>query len=329
MSESRRRFGRWALGALDACAIALILLLAMRLLMRQRPWPVELAANGFALMLVPSVVILIVFVVLKQWKRAALWGLPAVTLVGLFGGLLLPSSAPATSGKTIRVMSYNLFGINYRTIHRSPQMRLMRDSGADIIALQEVNPASQAAIEARLADLYPYRILYPGGVGGTGILSKFPFSYSKISELNSGVFSAHAIVDVHGIPVHVISAHPPGPIQPPKYRYSPRGTREVTALLKLLPEGEPLLLMGDFNHTDQSSDYQLMREAGLADTFREVGFGFGPTWPNRAGRLDRFAPFLRIDYIWHSAHFKPLSATVGPATTSDHSPVIAELVLLE
>jgi vancomycin resistance protein VanJ len=61
----------------------------------------------------------------------------------------------------------------------------------------------------------------------------------------------------------------------------------------------------------------------LADSFREVGWGFGYTF------YSAFLPFpaQRLDYIWHSAGLTALAAEVGQPGGSDHLPVVARLVL--
>ena len=62
--------------------------------------------------------------------------------------------------------------------------------------------------------------------------------------------------------------------------------------------------------------------------YRDAGIGLGTTWPVlRSGWLGRLLPpLMRLDYIWHSAHFQVTDAQVGPALGSDHLPLIADLV---
>ncbi len=78
--------------------------------------------------------------------------------------------------------------------------------------------------------------------------------------------------------------------------------------------------------TDQSENYARLVHAGLTDAFRAAGQGFGFTWP--ATLHDAYLsppPLARIDYIFHTPHFYPRRAWVGPAIGSDHLPVLAEL----
>jgi endonuclease/exonuclease/phosphatase family metal-dependent hydrolase len=70
--------------------------------------------------------------------------------------------------------------------------------------------------------------------------------------------------------------------------------REVKAMLAAMEEdldsGRSMLLIGDLNHTPDSQEYQLWRDAGWVDTFSHVGKGQGLTFTADA-------PYKRIDYV--------------------------------
>jgi endonuclease/exonuclease/phosphatase family metal-dependent hydrolase len=88
------------------------------------------------------------------------------------------------------------------------------------------------------------------------------------------------------------------------------------------------MYLGDFNFIDRSATYRLMVDAGLTDTFRAVGSGAGFTFPTRFQYLPVRLPLLvRIDYIWVTNHFQPLSSQVALGYGSDHLPVISEIAL--
>ena len=57
------------------------------------------------------------------------------------------------------------------------------------------------------------------------------------------------------------------------------------------------------------------------DAFREVGRGFGQTYPgagfsgNQRFQIGGFSLprwLIRLDYIWHSPHWQPTAASIGP-----------------
>jgi endonuclease/exonuclease/phosphatase (EEP) superfamily protein YafD len=67
----------------------------------------------------------------------------------------------------------------------------------------------------------------------------------------------------------------------------------------------------------------------LGDTFREVGVGFGATWPRPvADELPTWLPpIIRIDYIFHSTQFQAVEAVVDPFLGSDHLRTVGLLSL--
>ncbi|MBL7804053.1 MAG: endonuclease/exonuclease/phosphatase family protein [Saprospiraceae bacterium] len=81
----------------------------------------------------------------------------------------------------------------------------------------------------------------------------------------------------------------------------------------------PVIVCGDFNDTPNSYVYELL-SAGLTDTFREKGAGFGTTY---AGVL----PLLRIDYILTDPGFLTYDCRKVRGPYSDHYPVFAEIGL--
>ncbi|MCX6646385.1 MAG: endonuclease/exonuclease/phosphatase family protein [bacterium] len=175
--------------------------------------------------------------------------------------------------------------------------------------------------------MYPYRALYPADVAGTGIISKFPISNEDFFLLTPGyLYHTMATVDIDGTPLTIISAHPPPPFSISEFQYKSSRYEEISKLIAMIPVGQPTLIMGDFNMTDQTLVYRLLVEAGLRDTWRETGWGLGYTWPLRLRGISLPFPVMRIDLIWHTNDFQAVSAWVGPKTESDHLPVIADLV---
>jgi endonuclease/exonuclease/phosphatase family metal-dependent hydrolase len=105
---------------------------------------------------------------------------------------------------------------------------------------------------------------------------------------------------------------------------------EIAALLAGL-EAEPLsfIAAGDFNMSPQAVTYQEMA-AKMGDSFLEAGYGLGGTWPlsDVTGFPAFILPLMRIDYVWHSSHFRAVNAEVGPRLGSDHLPVYVVLEVI-
>lgn len=91
--------------------------------------------------------------------------------------------------------------------------------------------------------------------------------------------------------------------------------------LRALLDAEPLpfILCGDLNSTPSNWVYAHLSR-GLRDAFRESGRGWGNTYPAQR-------PLVRIDFILVSPEWTVRRAKVDDTLSSDHRPVLAELVL--
>lgn len=322
------------LAACDVYTLPLIVYLTLRVLSGNRLWPVALASVFIHWLLLPAIPFLILMLLSRRWWRAALAGVNAVAFLWLFGGLFLPdlSPPPACSGPpdeclTLTVMTYNINDGNATPDRLIP---LLRESGADIIALQEVSREQAAALEGALLEEYPYRVLYGYGIPGIGLLSRYPILDHELFDLVRGAFPyLEARLSVEGRTLRLINAHPPPPgvSLTLSLAYASQGIVDMPPLAERATSDGPTILAGDFNATDQSDDYAILAAAGLEDAHRTAGRGFGLTFPN--GRRYRSLPLprlVRIDYIWVTEEFRPRRAWVGADAGSDHRPVLAELV---
>lgn len=320
------------LATIDVYAVGTLALVLAHALTGERFWPLALAQNFLPWMLLIALPLLAIVLLARRWRRAVLVGAVALSFVWLFGGLFMPTIRPAsvcagdTPGCHLTVMSYNLLGDDHPDV--AAQMEIIRRADADIVALQEVSPRAAQAIDETLADLYPYRALYPHGIPGSGLLSKYPIGQVEAFQLTEGaLYHTWAEVEIEGRTVTVISAHPPPPAYNRRDGYWARGGAEIQALTQMATSGGPALLLGDFNISDLTAEYEVMRSAGLVDAFRQAGWGLGVTFPARFGTVDRFPPLVRIDYIWHTQDFTTTRAWVDRTSVgADHRPVIAQLV---
>ena len=110
---------------------------------------------------------------------------------------------------------------------------------------------------------------------------------------------------------------------------------EIQSLLGRMQvaESSAVIVAGDFNMTDQSSDYQAMRERAR-DAFLDAGWGLGFTYPAGTTHAKHWherlsPPILRLDYVFYSGHVRAHSARVGPNGDSDHASLLVDLETLE
>ena len=217
---------------------------------------------------------------------------------------------------------------------------VVRDSGADLVAFQEVSDRQAKALSDELGLEYPHQAIYPGGFAGKALLSRCPILDSKQLHFSVVRPDLKAVVDIDGTQVTLIIAHPP----PPKphwggLKFDRQTWQQITSLAELAINDSPAVLLGDFNLADWWGEYAYLRRMGLKDAFQVAGRDRGNTLPRRVGPWKRmlalnrllsrltFFPMLRVDYIWYTEPLHCLESWVGEDTGSDHLPVLAELVM--
>jgi endonuclease/exonuclease/phosphatase (EEP) superfamily protein YafD len=334
---------RWLLRIVKlACVsylLGLVIFLVLRLAFGDRWWWLGFL-NAFApIWFLP----LIVAAPTLGLLRSGWWRLGAILIIiaGIwFGPYFLPKPSITPAGRTLKVVSFNIWGDNP---HLSQVEAWLLQTDADVIMLQEI-PALYAQNGVRpLNGDYPYSFVQQWSWGQL-TLSKYPIIEQKDIPPPSGFVFQRTVIDFEGQQVALYNIHLSMPTRNAARLTIPNapfyvnialmyddGTRnqEIAFLLKTLEtETLPYLVAGDFNTSDQSVSYQRLHDK-LEDTFREVGQGFGGSWPRPV--VDELPawlpPVIRIDYIFHSPHWQAISADVGPYLGSDHLPMIGVLAL--
>jgi endonuclease/exonuclease/phosphatase (EEP) superfamily protein YafD len=217
---------------------------------------------------------------------------------------------------------------------------VIKDSGADLVAFQELSDQQAEAIKSNLESEYPHQAIYPGGFAGKALLSRHPILDSKQLHFSEVRPDLKTVVDIEGIDLTLIIAHPPPPR--PHWRglkFDRQTWAQITSLADLTVKNSPAILLGDFNLADWWGEYAFLRKMGLKDAFQVAGRARGHTLPRRIGPWKRmlalnrllsrltFFPMLRVDYIWYTEPLICQQSWVGEDTGSDHLPVLAELAL--
>ena len=300
--------------------------------------PVELISNLVPLFLLPSLLI----VPVSLWRRrGTLWllSLPAAaTFLLNYGGFFLPRSARAEpAAQPLHFLTYN---IHAEDVQFQPILDVIKATKADVVALQEVSPAMAKVLAEQLKAEYPYQALHPNFVNpifGQGVLSRYPIVEDEYWVISLG--HQRVKIDRNGEPLVLYNTHP---VHPFRFRegevfdMQPHQREVQTVLRRVALETGAILIAGDFNMSDQATDYARLTEH-FHDTYREVGWGLGLTFPDFTSSAAQpvktpiFSamgrPVVRIDFIFHSDALRPLSAQVWPTSGgSDHRPVLAEFV---
>jgi len=257
----------------------------------------------------------------------------AVPLLGLQVPLGHPS--PAT-GPVLRVLTCN---IDVARCDREALAALIRDSSADLVALQESPremrdglPAGWHRLqqgELTIYSRYPLRSL-----GHLEALHP-PHRWPRASLLDCRV-------TLPGGELSFATVHLPSPryglssvldrrtlLSPARSALLERELAhrrevadQVQRALEVLPK--PLLVAGDFNTPPDSTLYRRYWST-YANAFSERGTGYG--WSMRA-KVRRIGFGLRIDHILCGSGLAVRSCALGPSIGSDHLPLIADLEIL-
>ncbi len=310
-------------------------------LLRPRDGPLALAAV-LLMHLALAGLVLLPFALRRDalFLRLTLIALTAIFLVR-FGGewVSLPTARAAADGDAPRlsIVSWNLEEGTRAGVAAATAIRSL---DVDVVVLQELGQEHATAIEAdaELVGRFPYRELIPlPGVLGMGLLSAHPIVRS---EFDDDPLALHAVLDLGGRPVTVVTAHPlpgrigmvgPAPvIGPIPVSFDP--TARDAALERFrarvdaaIEGGETVVIAGDFNVAPTEPAYGRLVD-GLVDAHVEVGLGPGWTW--RPSRLEGLGMgFLRIDLALAGPGAVPVHIAQHCEHPGDHCQVEARFVL--
>ncbi|MDI9612861.1 MAG: endonuclease/exonuclease/phosphatase family protein [Acidobacteriota bacterium] len=328
--------GRWARWFRRSTKLYLLLVLALWLLLHlgaDRWWPATLILFGprwvFALPL-----LLLAPLAFRLDRSQLLWLAAAAAVIFIpFMGLRVPLSRKGADGATIRVLTCNVGGPD---MDRESLARLIRESDADIVALQECAretalkalPGWTLVTEERLvvAARVPVtraqgrRIMHP------------PRQWPRASALQ-------CVVHLPEGDLTFSSIHLPSPRQglsnmldrkrllnlanvpllKKETELRRRTAEEIEALLR--PGALPAVVAGDFNMPVESAWYRRFWPA-YSNAFSKAGFGYGFT---EKIVLRGFEYRVRIDHILTRGDLVAERCWIGMDVGSDHLPLLAEI----
>jgi vancomycin resistance protein VanJ len=242
--------------------------------------------------------------------------LPAAAWTILFGGLLPPAGPKAAHdlAADLTVLQHN---VNDENPDHAGTARALAQTGADLIALEELTPDALPVYGAALAPGYSHHVV----VGTVGLWSRHPLVDSRPVDIKPKDIEAdwsrglRATVRGPSGDIAVYVAHLPSVRIGLPNGFSSGRRDESAAALGAAIGAEKLdrvILMGDLNGT--------LDDRGLAPvisrmTPAEEGFGF--SWPSAL-------PLARIDHIMTRAA-TPVTTWALPPTGSDHLPIAARI----
>lgn len=299
-------------------------------------WFIDALGFVLPLLFIPSIVLFPLALWYHHRNFSLLAAIPPVLFIITYGHLYMPRLLVSTARPTLTVMAHNAL---YSNTDADQIIAIIETHQPDVMGFSELNISVSQELVRRISGDYPYYYFDKG----YGIFSRYPiheFTTFEMSETEwSNSRAQKFVLDFDGHRVTLIHAHPyTVPIELKKFSLfgvklglplalnnSYRDADVEGVLSKIEQVDGPLIVMGDFNLTDQQNDYkELTRD--LLDAHRESGWGLGLTF-TRFRPLG--IPMWRIDYVFHSSDMVALHTTLGDFGGSDHKPVIVELGFIE
>lgn len=237
-----------------------------------------------------------------------------------------PGAPDAAAPAPFRVLTYNMRhgARDDGTVDLGAVARVIRESGADVVALQEVDAQQfrsglvdqgrRLAAELGMEPVFAPTLRRGVGRYGNALLSRFPVREQRSVALPAALEPRGALVarvEVPGGDVWVAVTHL-------GLSAGDRAAQAAALAQALAGLPDPVVLLGDWNTRADAPELEPLRAR-----FTPVRPEEGPaTLRRRDGQ-----GIAAIDHIWVSEGVAVLDGRVLPEQVSDHQPVTALLVL--
>ncbi|MCI0434762.1 MAG: endonuclease/exonuclease/phosphatase family protein [Gemmatimonadetes bacterium] len=280
-------------------------------------WAFDLFAHFRPQYVVAGLLLALMLALLRQarWAAAglAIAAVNALPIVPLY--LQSAEAARPASGGALRVMSFNIFGLNR---DHDSMLRYVQRERPDVLILLEVSPEWIPAVR-RLAAEYPHQWVNAGSdVTGIAMMSRErPIAGGMIDLAHQGVPSYVLTFRQGRDRISVLGTHLNWPLGARATQVRNAQLDAIAALARA--HAHPLVVMGDLNITPFSAHFpKTLRAGGLQRCV--PGAGLTPTWPAH------FAPlYIQIDHCLASAEVRAWNFRVGEYLGSDHYPIVVDV----
>lgn len=319
--------------------IGLGVYLVLRMVAPGRFWWLALVDNFTPVYFLPLLLILPLSLLLREYRIAGSTTLLLLIAVFWFGQYFVLQSSAQVRGTPLKIITFNLFPYNQRL---DEVVAWIIEEDADIVLLQET-PETIGDAFAPLDAVYSYKAIQ-SHENGYLIYSRYPITQQPESYYTDEFgWYLHQRVEldvkeqtlvlynVHTKMPHRVEPHINLPVIPDfvlRYDETTRNQQIERLVAEIEAEEYPVVMTGDFNMGEYAAVYPTL-STNLTDAYRIAGRGFGFTWPGGSSEeLPNVLPSLvRLDYVWHTARLKTVSAQVGPRIGSDHLPLVVTLDL--
>ncbi|MBI5759249.1 MAG: endonuclease/exonuclease/phosphatase family protein [Planctomycetales bacterium] len=294
-----------------------------------------------SLFLIPSAALLILSCA-RSWRAVAINLVAAAVVAGPLMNLQYPfggeAVAAANKERTLRIVSCNV-------------QRFRPDFASVLEEISRMNPHVIALQDADVPSRLLKQYLQDWHVASEGeflVASKYPVRF--VDKCRPGAFLRTSVarfeIDTPAGTILLYDLHQMTPRRAltslrPDSIITETGRDELETFLGQLADEahetrefvestrdrKPALIVGDFNMPSDSSLYR-MSWSGLTNAFNTVGIGYGYTFPcQRQFQWPSGLPWMRIDHVLASEHWRIRRCWVGSSNGSDHRPIAAVVEL--
>lgn len=234
-----------------------------------------------------------------------------------------PSESPGSSSSTDDELTILTANVLWTTREADELAKMMRETDADIVTLQELN---NEIFDTLVADPSLANYTYKDGAQSnakffTATFAKIPVVPREAPPYNRRVTTTvfpRAQANPIGNEFKLTALHLTAPLRDENVAE----WQDQLGSLAELPVDQPAILVGDFNATEDHRPFRNLLASGWTDVHQDKGCGLDTTFPSK----ERFPiGLMRIDHVLVTDHFEVVSVDILPTKGSDHDAVLARV----
>ncbi|NMD54973.1 MULTISPECIES: endonuclease/exonuclease/phosphatase family protein [Tsukamurella] len=213
----------------------------------------------------------------------------AVAAAGIWVQAPLWRGEPAPANAGLTVLTAN---IQVGAGDADALATLVRENRVDVLAVLEVtDEAAQRIAASTIGTDLPHSLVRPAALAnGTALYSRHPLASTGVVP----GFVMTALTAVATVPgrgdVQLFALHPTPPLDADTWDSE---LRRIGTLLQGVPEGRPVVALGDYNATYDHVRFRSLLSHGYRDAGQLAGAGWLPTYPTDKG----YPPVVGIDHV--------------------------------
>ena len=311
-------------GSVIVYSVSISVWFVLWLIIGDRFWWLSVLNRIVPYLFIPALLFLVWGLFTRRYRSIIPLLLPVLIFGGMYHPYLIPRlTKPAGENPDLKVMTYNVL---YSNFDYDTVANVVLAYQPDLVALQEVQPGMMSALQARLADEYPYSLMgTENEYGTTAVFSRYAFTDSYVLDLQADRPAVVVKTNIGGHPVTFVAVHLLAynlwwtkwkDIPAVVAQRTARQNRQAEVVLGQVEDFDGIVIVGcDCNSYETSSSYRIF-DRSMNNSARETGWVLGEAELGTA--------LQQIDYVWYRGSLKPIWVNkLRDSDGSDHFPVLS------